>query len=211
MPLVDWLRYFHAVAPFATQEYLSSNPEILIGEIDFMKRISVLLLSTNPRIITNYVFSRYTSSWSGELGERYEDISQEFHRVMYGKEQKAPRWKYCTIMTMLLLKHATSAVYIRKVFDQAALEKADQMQHRVAYPNFILDDEKLDERYNGLDIRDSESYSDMLEKISRWNIEYSFRRLTKPVDRSEFHLGSTVVNAQYSSLNSIGDFEKVVK
>ncbi|KAK6736238.1 hypothetical protein RB195_019108 [Necator americanus] len=80
MPLVDWTRYFHSVAPYVVHDYLASNPEILIVEIDFMRRVTNLLQSTDPRIITNYVYMRYSSSWAGELGERYEDISQVIKR-----------------------------------------------------------------------------------------------------------------------------------
>ncbi|ETN79144.1 hypothetical protein NECAME_09981 [Necator americanus] len=38
MPLVNWTRYFHSVAPYVVHDYLGSNPEILIMEIDFMRR-----------------------------------------------------------------------------------------------------------------------------------------------------------------------------
>ncbi|ETN83113.1 hypothetical protein NECAME_07583 [Necator americanus] len=76
MPVVNWAQYFHSVAPNVVHEYFASNPEIIIAEIDFMKRLTNLLQSTDPRIITNYVYMRYSSSWVGELGERYEDILQ---------------------------------------------------------------------------------------------------------------------------------------
>ncbi|EPB75523.1 peptidase family M13 [Ancylostoma ceylanicum] len=76
MPLVDWARFLHSVAPHVVHGYLSSNPEILVVEIDYMRRIAELLHLTDPRIITNYVYMRYTFNWEGELGERHEDISQ---------------------------------------------------------------------------------------------------------------------------------------
>ncbi|KAK6060124.1 peptidase family M13, partial [Cooperia oncophora] len=75
-PMIDWSRYFHSTAPFSVHKYFTSDPEILIVEIDYMRRITELLQLTDPRIITNYVFIRFTSSWSGELGERFEDVAQ---------------------------------------------------------------------------------------------------------------------------------------
>ncbi|VDM75623.1 unnamed protein product [Strongylus vulgaris] len=171
------------------------------------------------------------------MGERYEDISQEFNRIMYGKQQKATRWKDCTSQTMHRLQYATGAIYVKKAFDQAsknvilemiddlqeafreilltndwmdertrstALDKANQMLRQIAYPDFILNDEKLDEHYDGLDVRESDTYSEMLEKVARWGIEYSFKRLIRPVDRSEFNFNSAVINAYYSyTSNSI--------
>ncbi|ETN81756.1 hypothetical protein NECAME_08296 [Necator americanus] len=77
MPLVDWRRYFHSVAPQVVHDYFASNPEIIIAEIDFMRRITNLLQLTDPRVITNYIYMRYSSAWARELGDRYEDISQD--------------------------------------------------------------------------------------------------------------------------------------
>ncbi|VDM64870.1 unnamed protein product [Angiostrongylus costaricensis] len=76
MPLIDWYRYFPAVAPAFINDYLAGNPKMLIIEIDYMRRVNRLISSTDPRIITNYAYLRYTLSWSGELGMRYEDIYQ---------------------------------------------------------------------------------------------------------------------------------------
>ncbi|KIH60316.1 hypothetical protein ANCDUO_09438 [Ancylostoma duodenale] len=38
MPLVNWTRYFHSVAPYVVHDYLKANPEINIADIDFMRR-----------------------------------------------------------------------------------------------------------------------------------------------------------------------------
>ncbi|KIH68186.1 hypothetical protein ANCDUO_01481 [Ancylostoma duodenale] len=120
---------------------------------------------------------------------------------MYGKKQKAPRWKDCTSNTMHRMQYAVGAMYVRKAFDQVlpsaplaylhgfnlsiqasknvtlemiddlqqefremvlnndwmdaktkatALDKAKQMLRQIAYPDFILDDDKLDDHYSGV-------------------------------------------------------------
>ncbi|VDK44180.1 unnamed protein product [Cylicostephanus goldi] len=237
MPLIDWSRFFLAFAPPASHEYLRSDPEILIAEVDYLRRISKLLQSTDPRIVTNYVFMRFSSKWEGEMGEKYEDIKQELDKVVFGQQQKLPRWKYCTQHTMKQMEYATSAIYVKNAFDQAsknvtlellddllgifrdmlstsdwmddqtraaALEKANQMLPLIAYPDFILDDEMLDQYYDGLEVYENDSYSEMLEKVERWRIDSYFKRLTRPVDRSEFRtfdgtdFSSAVVNAYYT-------------
>ncbi|PIO72527.1 peptidase family M13, partial [Teladorsagia circumcincta] len=230
-PMIDWSKYFHSTAPYSVHKYFATDPEILIVEIDYMRRITELLQLTDPRIITNYIFIRFTSSWSGELGERFEDVSQEFHRLMYGRKQKAPRWKDCTSHTMHRMQYAAGAIYVSKVFDQAsknvtlemvndlqeafhemlvendwmdkttkktAFEKAEAMLEQIAYPDFILDSKKLDNHYD-FSVDESDSYSQMIEKLSRWNIEFGFKRLIKPVDRTEYNFNAAVVNAYYSS------------
>ncbi|KAK6738800.1 hypothetical protein RB195_020728 [Necator americanus] len=237
MPMVNWTRYFHSIAPPVVHDYLASNPEIIITEVDFMKRVTNLLQSTDPRIITNYIYMRYSLAWRLELGERYEDIHQEFDSLMYGKKQKAPRWKDCTSNTMDIMKYAAGAMYVRKKFEKVsknltlemiddlqeafhemvttnewmnkrtknnALNKAKQMLRQIAYPDFILDDAKLDDYYSGISMKETDSYSEMVQKIIRWNIEFNYKRLIKPADRTEFDFNAADVNAYYDlTTNSI--------
>ncbi|KIH67764.1 hypothetical protein ANCDUO_01907 [Ancylostoma duodenale] len=160
-----------------------------------------------------------------------------FYRVMYGRKQKASRWKDCTTKTTYMMKYAAGAMYVRKAFDQAskratqnmigdlqeafrgmlrandwmdtktkalALDKVNQMLRHIAYPDFILDNEKLDDYYSGFTVQESDFYSDMVEKLLRWKLEYKFKRLIKPVDRNEYEFNPAEVNAYYEpSFNSI--------
>ncbi|VDM64823.1 unnamed protein product [Angiostrongylus costaricensis] len=203
---------------------------MLIIEIDYMRRVNRLISSTDPRIITNYAYLRYTLSWSGELGMRYEDIYQKFYYVMYGQKKKAPRWVECTSTTTYQMQYAAGALYVRKAFNETsknmmlemiadlqgafdnmlaesdwmdettkarAVYKAKHMLRHVGYPDFILDDEKLDDYYSGLSIEESDSYSQMVEKLKRWGIEFAFKLLIQPVDRNEFDFNPADVNAYY--------------
>ncbi|EPB75332.1 hypothetical protein ANCCEY_05546, partial [Ancylostoma ceylanicum] len=123
---VNWTRYFHSIAPDDVHDYFSSNPEIVIVEIDYMRRVADILQSTDPRIITNYVYLKYASIWVEEMGEQYENISQQRCflsqlEALHGKKQREPRWKVCTKDIMLgEMQYAVGAMYVRKAFDQAS-------------------------------------------------------------------------------------------
>ncbi|KAJ1358329.1 hypothetical protein KIN20_016737 [Parelaphostrongylus tenuis] len=78
-----------------------------------------------------------------------------------------------------------------------AIDKASQMLAKIAYPDFILDDTKLDNYYSGLSIKESDSYSQMRDELNRWNNDFEYKRLVKPVDRNEFRFNPTSVNAYY--------------
>ncbi|KAK6060741.1 hypothetical protein COOONC_01597 [Cooperia oncophora] len=82
---------------------------------------------------------------------------------------------------------------------KAASGKLQKMLIKVAYPEFILNSRKLDNYY---DNKNSDSYSQMVEKLSRWNIEYDLKRLSKPVDRTEYDFNAAVVNAYYDSTSN---------
>ncbi|KAK6032686.1 peptidase family M13, partial [Ostertagia ostertagi] len=216
-PMIDWSRYFLSIAPLPLHEYFAADPEILI--------------LTDPRTTTNYIFIRFLSAWDGELGERFEDVFQEFELLMYGRKQKSPRWKRCTHDTVERMQHAAGAIYVSKFFNKAsknvtldmvddlraafkemlievnwmdettrktAFGKIQEMLSLIAYPPFILDSKELDNHYNNFSVKDSDSYSQMVEKTSRFDIEFDFKRLIEPVDRSEYDFNAVVVDAYYS-------------
>ncbi|CAJ0605829.1 unnamed protein product [Cylicocyclus nassatus] len=238
MPLVNWRQFFSAVAPFDSQEYLASDPKILVNDHGYMSRVNELLQSTDPRIITNYVFMLFSQSFSitGEMGEKYEDIKQEYIQTMYEKQRKIPRWKFCTGITMRLMNYATTALYVKKalhenakedVFEIAnalkeefreilntskwiddetrneALNKLEHMVRQVAYPKFILDEERLDRYYGEMDVRDTDSLGEMVEKVIQWRIKNFFKQLMTVLNRFVI-FNSADVNASYKPyINSL--------
>ncbi|CAD6192583.1 unnamed protein product [Caenorhabditis auriculariae] len=79
-----------------------------------------------------------------------------------------------------------------------ALLKAEEMIKQIGYPDFIMNDERLDNWYKGLDGVEGESYSSLNEKTTRWRSDFVYRRLLEPVDRDEFVTSAATVNAFYS-------------
>ncbi|ETN81757.1 peptidase family M13 [Necator americanus] len=91
-----------------------------------------------------------------------------------------------------------------------ALNKAKQMLRKVAYPDFVLDDAKLDDYYSGISVKESDSYSEMVQKLLRWLIESEFKRLIKPADRTEFSFNSADVNAYYQAMTNSINFPAAI-
>ncbi|VDK18509.1 unnamed protein product [Anisakis simplex] len=236
-PLVDWDRYFRAVMPEDLHDYLNTDPDIIVNEMEFLKKLTDLLRAADPRIITNYIVWRYTSAWSFQLDSRYDDVQQDFLRMLIGKERKSPRWKDCSSAASSRMAYAASALYVREYFNEAdknaamemirdlheafremvthndwmdeqtrkiAIEKSRAMQSLIGYPDFVLSDEKLDDFYKLLKFEPGDTYAAMVQKTTKWKQDRAFRRLIEPVDKSDFGISSSTVNAFYSSLkNSI--------
>ncbi|PIO62634.1 hypothetical protein TELCIR_15795, partial [Teladorsagia circumcincta] len=157
----------------------------------------------------------------------------KFERAMYGKKQKAPKWKDCTSRTLQRMKYAAGAIYVSTAFDQAsknitldmvndlrdsfqemlnestwmdsltkksAFEKSLGMLSQIAYPEFILDSKELDNHYDNFSVKETDSYSRMVEKILRFDVEFAFKRLIKPVDRNEYDFNAAIVDAYYTPI-----------
>ncbi|ETN84020.1 peptidase family M13 [Necator americanus] len=100
----------------------------------------------------------------------------------------------------------TTNEWMNKRTKNNALNKAKQMLRQIAYPDFILDDAKLDDYYSGISMKETDSYNEMVQKIIRWNIEFNYKRLIKPADRTEFDFNAADVNAYYDlTTNSISE------
>ncbi|XP_039280391.1 neprilysin-2 [Nilaparvata lugens] len=87
----------------------------------------------------------------------------------------------------------------------AALDKAKSMTTHIAYPDELLDDEKLMQFYENLEIGSDDYYGAILN-LTKFGTEYSFSRLRDAVNKSEWitHGRPAIVNAFYSSIeNSI--------
>lgn len=92
-----------------------------------------------------------------------------------------------------------------------ALEKAADMTSHIAYPDELLDDKKLDEFYEGLELS-SADYLGSILNLTTFGTNFSFGRLRKPVNKTEWitHGRPAIVNAFYSSIeNSIRKYLKI--
>ncbi|XP_075211266.1 M13 family metallopeptidase neprilysin 2 [Lycorma delicatula] len=87
----------------------------------------------------------------------------------------------------------------------AALDKAKSMATHIAYPDELLDNQKLEEFYKGLEV-DRNDYLGTILNMTKFGTEYGFGRLREPVNKTEWitHGRPAIVNAFYSSIeNSI--------
>ncbi|PIO67339.1 hypothetical protein TELCIR_10917, partial [Teladorsagia circumcincta] len=125
---------------------------------------------------------------------------EEFESLMYGRKQKSPRWKTCTHDTLDRMQDAAGAIYVSKFFDQASksmtLHMIDDL--RAAFHEMLVENNWMDKSTKKFSVDETDSYSQMVEKISRFDVEFTFKRLLEPVDRSEYNLNVAVVNAYYS-------------
>lgn len=89
------------------------------------------------------------------------------------------------------------------------LDKAASMISYISYPDELLDDKKLDEFYEKLELSADDYFGSFLN-FSIFEMNYLFGRLRIPVDETEWitHGGQATVRAAYSqSKNSIRTYK----
>ncbi|KAL1513422.1 hypothetical protein ABEB36_002838 [Hypothenemus hampei] len=88
---------------------------------------------------------------------------------------------------------------------QNALEKAKSMSTHIAYPDEMLNNDKLEEFYSDLEL-DENKYLKSILNLTLFGTKFSFKRLRQPVNKTDWitHGRPAVVNAFYSAIeNSI--------
>lgn len=88
---------------------------------------------------------------------------------------------------------------------QKGLEKAKAMAVHIAYPDELLDDNKLEDFYDKLEVNPN-LYLESILNVTKFGMNYSFGRLRTKVNKTEWitHGRPAIVNAFYSSIeNSI--------
>ncbi|KAI6196414.1 Neprilysin-1 [Aphelenchoides besseyi] len=138
IPIADWEVYFRSLMPFDLHDYLNSDPEIIVNEPEFFGKLNELLRSTDKRILANYVFWRYTGSWSLQLDDRFEDVAQNFLKNFIGKQTKSPRWKDCNSAMGMRFAHASGAMYVRKHFNEKDRTAAEDMVNDIRHSFKIM-------------------------------------------------------------------------
>lgn len=127
--------------------YLDSNPEVIINEPEFFQDLGKLLSESDPKVVTNYIIWRYTSSWAYQLDERFDDIHQTFLKAFIGRQRKSPRWKDCNSAANSRMSYASGAMYVRRFFDKQDREAAVRMVEdlKEAFREMILDNDWMEE------------------------------------------------------------------
>lgn len=91
----------------------------------------------------------------------------------------------------------------------AAIAKANAMHFHIAHPDELVDDKKLEEYYNGLELQSSSLFHSLL-RIRQFNNKHLINLLRKPINKTDWETHSMIlaVNAFYSHTeNSIRMFE----
>ncbi|KAL3861753.1 hypothetical protein ACJMK2_007776 [Sinanodonta woodiana] len=78
-----------------------------------------------------------------------------------------------------------------------AREKANAMRERISYPDFILEDQELDEKYKDLQFLEGQFFENNL-RLELFDATSTIRKLREPVDKEKWEQYPAVVNAFYN-------------
>ncbi len=215
---------------FPWQKYLNDyrfdrTVEVDLGQPEPVAKGCSLMMSLPLEDLKTLLQWGIVSGASGLLSDDFADENFEFRKVVYGVQEKYPRWKLAESLVDNLMADAVGQMYVQRYFSEAAkkemLEMIGNLQaalaERIKAQEWMCDEtkavalEKLSaysikvgypdkwDDLSGLNIDPDKSLYENIREASKfyWELNYN-KKYNKPVDKSEWAMPAQMVNAYYN-------------
>lgn len=215
---IDWDTYFHELG-------IAGLKEANVTSLKYLDFLNNFIPTLSEQQIKDYLVFRAVSDSSGVLSDDFQDADFEmFGKTMCGKEEQEPRWKRAMTIPNSMLGEAVGELYVNKYFPEEnkeymlklvdnlrvalgkhidnlswmseltkgkAHEKLDTLTVKIGYPDKWKD-------YSEIEIDPAKSYLENVYKASVWYTQDNYKKLDKPVDKTEWHMTPQTINAYYN-------------
>ena len=216
-PNINWDQYLGGLNIKGIDKVCVFQPKSLALVNNMMK-------SLKEEDVREYLIFKYADAAAPYLSDAFADANFDMYsRAMSGKQVKMPRWKHSLDVPNTLLGEAVGQLYVEKYFPADskkkmqllvdnlkkalgehiatlawmspktkvnALVKLNSFTVKIGYPDKWRD-------YSNLDIDPNKSYWENIMAARRFQSEYEYAQLGKPVDKERWFMTPQTVNAYY--------------
>ncbi len=216
-PLMHWRSFMTAQgAPAGITELIVAQPEFFTAMNGYLTSIPIEDWKTLLRW-------RLLSHAAPYLPKRFVDEDFNFGKLFTGQTAQLPRWQTCERNTNAALGEAVGQQYVARTFSPAAKTRAkaivdnmvsvlhdriqqldwmsdstkvqattklDAFTRKIGYPDSWRDYSKLQPR--------PREYAANMRRVSDWSRARQWSKVGKPIDRSEWSMTPSAVNAYYN-------------
>ncbi|NP_001296678.1 endothelin-converting enzyme 1-like [Hydra vulgaris] len=131
-------------------------------------------------------------------------LGRPFVEKVYDKTAKTMSTEIIQAIKQVFIDNLETMDWMDAKTKAYAKKKAERIIENIGYPSFILNNTALELEYHGLSIKEDEHFNNYMECRKYDNLKNYFKR-GKPVDKSEWSILPTTVNAYYAPTeNKIG-------
>lgn len=216
-PNLNWNVYFNTLG-------IKNLDKVCVFQPKSLAKVNEMMKSLKEEDIKEYLIFKYIDAASPYLSDAFADANFDMYsRAMSGKQVKMPRWKHSLDVPNTLLGEAVGQLYVEKYFPADSKKKMQQLvdnlkkalgEHiatlswmspktkvnalvklnsftvKIGYPDKWRD-------YSGLDIDPTKSYWQNIMAARRFQAQYEYSQLGKPVDKERWFMTPQTVNAYY--------------
>jgi len=217
-PGIDWGNVFLA-SGFPAFDFID------VGQPEPIHEVEKILADTPLDDLKTYAEAKVIAGATGQLSDEFRKTAFALSQVLTGVKQDRPRWKRAVNLVSGTLGEAIGKLYVDKYFPassklrmlelvhnlQTALAQrineaswmsaATKAQAKDKLANFIIKIGYPDKwkDYSGLQVNDSLSLYENLQKIARWATDDEIaKHVNKKVDKTEWGMTPQTINAYYN-------------
>ncbi|KAF5306388.1 hypothetical protein FQA39_LY08897 [Lamprigera yunnana] len=115
-PVIPWREFLQNLAN-SPNIVITEDEELDIGVPQFLIDLNTLLQNTPKRVLANYILSQVILYLVPYSTTKTRTRKLEFSKAFHGAGEMKPRWRECTEQSNSALKILSSALYVRKYFN----------------------------------------------------------------------------------------------
>ena len=216
-PNINWSQYFAGLD-------ISELDKVCVFQPKSIAKVNEMLKTLKEDDVREYLIFKYADAASPYLSDTFADANFDMYsRAMSGKQAKMPRWKHSLEVPNSLLGEAVGQLYVEKYFPADSKKKMQQLVdnlkralgERIATLSWMSPKTKVNALvklnsftvkigypdkwfdYSTLDIDPNKSYWENIMAARRFQAEYEYSQLNKPVDKDRWFMTPQTVNAYY--------------
>ncbi len=197
---------------------------VILGEPEFFTGLSKVLNSSSLDALKDYQKYQLASSLASYLNKDFEKEDFDFYdKTMRGQDEMQERWKQVLQVIDRSVGHSLGQLYVKEAFSPKAKQRAEVMIQdvRASFEDHIKGLEWMGEdtkkqalkklasittkigypekwkTYEGLQLLE-DNYAQNVINAQKWWLKDNLAKVGKPVDKSEWYMTPSTVNAYYS-------------
>lgn len=217
-PGIDWGNVFLASG-------FPAFDAVDVGQPEPIHEVEKILADTPLDDLKTYAEAKIITGATSQLSDEFRKTAFALSQVMTGVKQDRPRWKRAVSLVSGTLGEAIGKLYVDKYFPASSKERMLELVHNLQtalgqrideatwmsaptkaqakdkLANFIIKIGYPDKwkDYSGLQVNDSLSLYENLQKIARWATDDEIaKHVNKKVDKSEWGMTPQTINAYYN-------------
>jgi putative endopeptidase len=222
-PGFPWETFFNA-------QGIGPARKVIMRENTAFPRLAALFSRTPIAVLRDYLTIHYVHNMAAYLPKAFDDANFDFYgKVLGGQTEQLPRDTRAVRLLDSVLSHPFGKLYVAKYFPSATKAKAEQLVanllkaydadiRTIAWMSPVTRQKALDKLhaftphigypdkwrdFSGLVIKRDDLIGDA-ERSNRFEWDYDLNRIDQPVDRNEWGMTPSTINAYYTQLfNSI--------
>ena len=127
-------------------------------------------------------------------------IAAKFVNETFDNKTKSEAEAMIKLITKAFRQGLVEADWMDEETRHLAEKKADKITNMIGYPDYILNNTALEEKYKDLSIGDG--YFENSVNFNNWILQENLKKLDKPVDQDKWEMTPSTINAYYTPLKN---------